>query len=160
MAHPTRSVVEGMNINRISSRCALVFTLGLFLCTSGCKHNPAPKKSTMPVTDVQAPTAKPELRLLVEPREKELQNQIDTMQEQIRILTARTEAMAAFHAIRMGPQWVEKVKAAREEGSRPADRMRYLEAMKTLLARKLEALRDEMKVYEDFQASDPAIPRP
>lgn len=114
----------------------------------------------MPVTDVQAPTAKSALRPLVEPREKELQNQIDGMQEQIRIMTSRTEAMAAFHGIRMNAKWVEKVKAAREEGSRPSDRIRYLEATKTLLTRKLEALRDEMKVYEDFQASDPSIPRP
>jgi hypothetical protein len=149
-----------MNIDKFPSRVVTIVTFVFCLCAAGCKHEPTVKKSSMPVTDVQAPITKPVLRPLVEPREKELQNQIDTMQEQVRTLTARTEAMAAFHAIRMGPKWVEKVKAAREEGSRPAERLRYLEAMKKLLARKLEALRDEMKVYEDFQASDPSIPRP
>ena len=124
---------------------------------AGCKHEP--QISKMPVSDVQQPTAKSALRPLAEPRERELQSQIEGMQEQIRILTARTEALAGFHGVRMGPKWSEKVKAAREEGSRPSDRIRYLEATKTFLGHKLEALRDEMKVYEEFESSDPAIPR-
>jgi hypothetical protein len=148
-----------MNTNRIFSRGALAFPLVLFLwMTSGCKH--APPKNTTPVTETQAPPVKSALRPLVDPREKEAQNQIDSMQEEIRILTARTEALESFHRIRMGPKWIEKVQTAREEASRPAERLRYLEATKALLARRLQGLRAEMKVYEEFQSSDPAIPRP
>jgi hypothetical protein len=148
-----------MNTNMIFSRGALSLTVGLFLWTAaGCKH--APPKNTTPITDTQAPTAKSALRPLVEPREKEIQIQIDSMQDQIRDLMARTEVLFKFHAVRMGPKWMEKVQAAREEASRPADRIRYLEATKALLTRKLQGLRAEMKVYEEFQASDPSIPRP
>ncbi len=148
-----------MNTNWIFSRGALSFALVLFLwMTSGCKHGPP--KNTTPVTDTQAPTAKSALRPLVDPREKEAQDQIDSMQEQIRILTARTEAMEKFHRVRMTPKWIDKVQTAREDASRPAERIRYLEATKALLARRLQGLRAEMKVYEEFQSSDPAIPRP
>jgi hypothetical protein len=96
----------------------------------------------------------------VDPREKELQGQIDLMQEQISALTTRTDALAGFHGGRMPPKWIEKVQAARAEASRPADRVRYLEAVKALLARRLQALRAEMKVYEEYEASDVSIPRP
>ena len=148
-----------MNTNRIFSRGAFFFALGLFLwMTSACKHSPP--KSTTPVSATQAPTVKSALRPLIDPREKDAQNQIDSMQEEIRILTARTEALEKFHRIRMGPKWMDKVQAAREDASRSSERLRYLEATKTLLARQLEALRAEMKVYEEFQSSDPAIPRP
>jgi hypothetical protein len=148
-----------MNTNWILSRRAFSLALGVFLwTTTGCKHEPL--KSKMPVTDVQAPVAKSALRPLAEPRETELQNQIEGMQEQIRTLTARTEALGNFHGLRMGPKWVEQVRTAREGASRPADRVRYLEATKALLARKLQALRAEMKVYEEFESSNPANPRP
>ena len=148
-----------MNTNWIFSRGALSCALCLLLCTTwGCKH--APPKITTPVTETQAPAVTSALRPLVDPREKEAQEQINSMQEQIATLTARTEALARFHGIRMGPKWIEKVQSAREEASRPAERMRYLEATKALLARRLQALRAEMKVYEEFQASDPSIPRP
>lgn len=148
-----------MNMNMIFSRGALSLTLGLFLwTTAGCKH--APPKNTTPVTETQAPTAKSALHPLLDPREKEVQAQIDSMQDQIRDLTTRTEVLSKFHAGRMGPKWMEKVQAAREDATRPADRIRYLEATKTLLARRLQGLRTEMKVYEEFQSSDPSIPRP
>jgi hypothetical protein len=148
-----------MNTNWIFSRAALSFALGLLLwMTSGCKH--APPKNTTPVTETQAPLAKSALRPLMDPRERETQIQIDSMQDQIRDLTTRTEALARFHGVRMGPKWVDKVQAAREEASRPADRIRYLEATKVFLARKLQGLRREMKVYEEFQSSDPSMPRP
>ena len=147
-----------MNTNRIFSRGALSFALGLFLwMTSACKHTPP--KNTTPVTETQAPPVKSALRPLVDSREKEAQDQIDSMQEQIRALTARTEVLSRFHGIRMSPKWIEKVKTAREGASRPSERMRYLEATKALLARRLEALRTELKVYEEYQASDPSIPR-
>ena len=148
-----------MNTNRIYSRGALVLTLGLFLWTMvGCKHSPP--KNTTPVTDVQAPLVRNVSRPSVDSREKEFQQQIDAMQEQVAVLSARTESLARFHGLRMGPKWVEKVQAARDDASRPSERVRYLEATKALLARKLEALRTELKVYEEFQSSDPAIPRP
>jgi hypothetical protein len=147
-----------MNTHWISSRGAFFLTLGLFLWTAtGFKHGPP--KSKMPVPETQAPVVKSVSRPAVDPREKQFQEQIDSMQEQISALTARTDAMARFHGVRMGPKWVEKVQAAREEASRPSERMRYLEATKALLARKLQALRAEMKVYEEFELSDPAIPR-
>jgi TolA-binding protein len=148
-----------MNTNRIFSRGALSCALCLFLwMASGCKHTP-PKNTTL-VTETQAPTVKSVLRPLVDPREKEAQEQIDSMQEQIRTLAARTEVLHRFHRIRMSPKWLDKVQATREEASRPAERMRYLEATRALLARQLQALRAEMKVYQEFEASDPAIPHP
>jgi hypothetical protein len=148
-----------MNTNRLFSRGARFLTLGLFLWMMvGCKHSPP--RSTTPVTETQAPTAKSALRPLIDPRERELQEQIDLMQDQIKALSARTEALARFHGLRMGPKWVAKVQAAREEASRPTERIRYLDATKALLARRVQALRTEMKVYEEFESSDPAIPRP
>jgi len=147
-----------MNTSRILFRGALCLALVLSLwTTAGCRH--ASPKNTTPVSEIQAPIIKTVPRPSVDPREKEFQAQIDSIQEQIRILTARTEALAGFHSVRMGPKWVEKVQAARADASRPAERMRYLEAMKALLARKLQALRAEMKVYEEFESSDPSIPR-
>jgi hypothetical protein len=147
-----------MNINRFLSRHALFLALGLFLwTTAGCKHT-APKNRT-PVTETQAPeTAR--ARSSVDPSEKRFQQQIDLMQDQIRTLTAQTDALARFHGAQMGPKWVDKVQAVRAEASRPSERIRYLEATSALLARKLQSLRAEMKVYQEFEASDPAIPRP
>lgn len=152
-----------MNTNCISSRGTLHLLLGFLLCAIvGCKHSePAPPpKSKVPVTETQAPVAKRVPLPAEDPREKELQGQIDLMQEQTKILTSRTEALAAFHGLRMTPKWIEKVQAARADASRPAERMRYLEATKALLARKLQSLRAEMKVYEEYESSDAAIPRP
>ena len=143
-----------MNTNRILSFSALFLVLNLFLfAISGCQHGKS-------VSKTQAPPTKTAPRLVTDPREKEIQDQINVMQEQIGILTKRTETLAAFHGLQMGPKWVEKVHAARADASHPNERMRYLEATKALLARKLQSLRAEMKVYEEFEASDPAIPRP
>lgn len=147
-----------MNTDRLRLFSAIL--LGpVLLATGGCKHREkgVPKPAT-PVTETQAPVKK------IAPssfdlREKQLQGQIDSMQEQIRVLTARTEALAGFHRVRMGPKWVEKVEKARADASRPSERMRYLEATQALLARKLDALRAEMKVYQEFESSDPSIPR-
>jgi hypothetical protein len=148
-----------MNMNRILSRAARSVALSCLLwAAAGCKH--APARSTMAVTDTQAPVMKSVPRPTENARESEMQRQIDLMQEQISILTARAQTLAAFHQLRMPPKWSEKVQAARADASRHAERMRYLEATKDLLARKLQALRNEIKVYEEFQASDPAIPRP
>jgi hypothetical protein len=147
-----------MNTHSILWRTALSLALGSSLWMSGCKHGPP--KITTPVTDVQAPMIKSVSRPAVDPKEKQFQEQIDLMQEQIRSLAARTEALARSHGVRMGPKWVEKVQAAREEGSPPADRIRYLEATRALLARKLQALRAEIKVYEEFESSAPTVPRP
>ncbi len=147
-----------MNTHRIFLRGALFLPVVFFLWMSaGCKHSPP--RNTRPVTEIQSPVVKRVARPAVDPREKEFQQQIDAMQDQVRALTARTEALGRFHGVRMGPQWVEKVQAAREEASRASERIRYLEATKVLLARKLQSLRAEMKVYEEFEASDPAIPR-
>jgi hypothetical protein len=148
-----------MSINHPSSFNVLLLGLGVsFFAVAGCKHTPP--KNTTPISQPQAPATKTIPRVDVDPREKELQGQIDLMQEQIKILAPRTEALGSFHGTRMGPKWIEKVQAARADASRPSERVRFLEATKTLLARRLGALRTEMKVYEDYQASDPAIPRP
>ena len=133
--------------------------MSLMLCLgTGCHHDPA--RSTLPVSEVQAPAVKAAPRPVADSAEKRLQDQINRMQEQIGTLTARTEALARFHGPRMGPNWIEKVQAAREQASRPAERERYLEATRALLARKLQSLEAELKVYQEFEASDPAIPRP
>ena len=147
-----------MNTNRL----LLCSVLGLILwAVAGCKHREKKvPRPTTPVTETQAPVPRNVSRSSADSRERELQGQIDAMQEQIRALTARTEALAGFHRVRMGPEWVEKVEAARADASRPSERMRYLDATKALLARKLEALRAEMKVYQEFELSDPSIPRP
>lgn len=148
-----------MNSSRVLRHVALFLALGSFPWTfSGCRHGPP--KNTTPISETQAPVAKRTPRPDANPREKEFQAQIDLMQEQIKALAARTEALAQFHGLRMPPKWVEKLQAARADASRPAERMRYLEAAKALLARRLESLRSELKVYEEFQASDPTIPRP
>ena len=149
-----------MNTNRIFSTSARSIVLGLLLsAAAGCRHETEPPKITTPISETQAPLVKRPARA-VDSRERELQLQIENMQEQIKVLTARTEGLAGFHSVRMGPKWDAKVEAARAGASRPDERMRYLEATKALLARKLQALRAEMKVYEDYEASDPAIPRP
>src|SRR5205085_8725362 len=107
-----------MNINRVCTVFAVGITL-LLVSATGCKHGP--KKPTTPVTDTQAPPTKAQLRSLMDQREKKLQDQIDSMQDQIRTLSVRTESLAQFHGARMSPKWVEQVKAARAEASRPAD---------------------------------------
>ena len=149
---------------RVTNSFLTGFLLALGLMSwmaTGCKHTPkAPPKSTTPVPETQAPVIKKITRPAEDPREKELQSQIELMQEQIKLLSARTEALAGFHGLRMPPNWIEKVQAARADASRPSERMRYLEATKALLARKLQALRNEIKVYQEFEASDPAVPRP
>ena len=138
----------------------MALLLGLLLSgAAGCRHEKEPPKITTPVTDTQAPLVKTPARA-VDSRERELQLQIENMQEQIKVLTARTERLAGFHSVRMGPKWDAKLEAARANASRPDERMRYLEATKALLGRKLQALRAEIKVYEEYEASDPAIPRP
>ena len=152
-----------MDTLKIPARGALLLALGLLVWTStGCRHAQAksPAKSTLPISETQAPPAKTVSRPTEDPAEKRLQDQINSMQEQIGPLTARTEAMARFHGVQMGPKWIERVQAARADASRPSERVRYLEATKALLARRLEALRAELKVYQEFESSDPAIPRP
>jgi len=152
-----------MDTLRISARGAQLLALGFLIWTSmGCRHGQpkSPPKSTLPISETQAPPAKTVARPTENSAERRLQDQINSMQEQIGPLTARTETLARFHGVRMGPKWAEKVQAARADASRPAERVRYLEATKALLARRLEALRTELKVYEEFQSSDPSIPRP
>lgn len=149
-----------MNMTRFRSiQTALLLAVGsLLLASPGCQH--APPRNTTPLSETQAPLVADRPRPSEALSEKRLQGQIDMMQEQIGIMSARTDALAKFHGTRMGPKWVEKVQAARAEASRPSERMRYLEATKALLARKLQALQAERKVYEEFELSDPSIPRP
>jgi hypothetical protein len=152
-----------MDTLRTSARGALLLALGLLVWTNaGCRHGKAksPARSSLPISETQAAPAKSVSRPTEDPAEKRLQDQITSMQEQIGPLTERTEAMARFHGAAMGPKWVEKVQAARANASRPSERIRYLEATKALLARRLEALRAELKVYQEFESSDPAIRRP
>lgn len=151
-----------MNTKILFPRHALFLGLALVLSASaGCRHKPqTPAKSTMPVTEVQAPAVTSAPRSTVDPKEKRLQEQINLMQEQLGPMTARTEALARFYGSQMGPNWVGKVQRAREDASSESERLRYLEATKALLARRLNALRAEMKVYEEFAQSDPAVPRP
>lgn len=146
-----------MNTIRIAGRVALIFVLAMFLgAGAGCKSSARP--SAPPVA--KAPPDVVVKKVVTDSREKRLQEQIGLMQEQIGPLTARTEALARFHGSQMGSKWVDKVQAAREDASNLSERLRYLEATKTLLARKLNALRTELKVYEEFELSDPTIPRP
>ena len=149
-----------MNITRFRSiQTALLLAVGsLLLASPGCQH--APPRNTTPLSETQAPLVADRPRSSEALSEKRLQGQIDLMQEQIGIMNARTDALAKFHGTRMGPKWVEKVQAARADASRPSERMRYLEATKALLARKLQALQAERKVYEEFELSDPSVPRP
>ena len=156
-----RRSVDGTRMKMIFrlTQTALLLAAGSFLLAgAGCKH--APPRNTTPLSETQAPLVADRPRPSDVLSEKRLQDQIDLMQEQIGIMSARTDALAKFHGTRMGPKWVEKVQAARADASRPAERMRYLEATKALLARKLQALQAERKVYEEFELSDPAIPRP
>lgn len=143
-----------------SRRLAVPLSVASFLliAAAGCKHDP--QISRTPPSQTQAPILRTAPRLTVTPRERELQVQIDAMQEQLKLFAARTEALWGFYGIRMSPKWAEKVQAARAEASKSSDRVRYLEATKALLSQTLEALRSELKVYEEFQKSDPAIPRP
>lgn len=149
-----------MNLKRFGAmEGALALMAGLVLLAGvGCKHRP-PRSST-PVSETQAPLVASPPRETSGTNERKLQGQIDLMHEQIGIMTERNEALAKFHNTRMGPKWMEKVQAARAGDSRESERMRYLEATKVLLARKLEALHTERKVYEEFELSDPSIPRP
>jgi hypothetical protein len=111
------------------------------------------------VTQTQAPLVASNPRPADDSGERRLQDQIDLMQEQIRILSAQTDSNARILGGQMGPKWIEKVQAARASASRASERMRYLESTKALLARRLESLRMEQKVYEDFQRSEPTAPR-
>ena len=158
---PPRSVVgTRMNITRFRSiqTALLLAVFSLLLAGPGCQH--APSRNTTPLSETQAPLVADRPRPSEALSEKRLQGQIDLMQEQIGLMSARTDALAQFHGTRMGPKWVEKVQAARADASRPSERMRYLEATKALLARKLQALQAERKVYEEFELSDPSVPRP
>ena len=155
-----RSVGPRMNLKRFrATNGALMLAAGLVLMGGvGCKHRPP--RNTTPVSETQAPLVATPPRETTRTSEKKLQGQIDLMHEQIGIMTDRNDALAKFHSTRMGPKWVEKVQAARADASRESERMRYLEATKALLARKLQALQTERKVYEEFELSDPSIPRP
>ena len=136
-----------MNQNAIVSRAALPLALVLLVWTgAGCKHT---SRKTKPAV-VETPTVS---RPVVS-SERRLQDQIDSMREQIGILSARAEAAARIHGSQMSPKWVDKVEAARTSGSNSSERMRFLDASKALLARKLQGLRDELKVYEEFLASE------
>ncbi len=151
-----------MSTKKFFIRPALAFSLALAVFLgAGCRHKPqTPPKSTRPVTDVQVPTVASAPRSTVDPTEKRLQEQINLMQEQLGPLAARTETLARFYGSQMGPKWVGKVQRARADASSQSERLRYLEVTKALLARRLNALRAEMKVYEEFAQSDPAVPRP
>jgi TolA-binding protein len=154
-----RSVTHRMNTKQIACPIALVFTLSLFVGTGiGCKSQP--RKNTTPVVETQAPTVVKPARSTTDPTEKRLQEQINLMQEQLGPLTARVEALSRFHGNQMNQKWSEKVQKARDEASDRSERLRYLEATKALLSRRLQALRTELKVYEEFELSDPTIPRP
>src|SRR5258705_7614479 len=81
-----------MDTLRISARGALLLALGLLVWTStGCRHGQAksPAKSTSPISETQAPPAKTVSRPTEDPAEKRLQGQINSMQEQIGLLTAQ-----------------------------------------------------------------------
>ena len=138
---------------------ALLLAAGLSLLTGAGCQRARPQIPTSPAgPPLQAVTPAPPPEEATS--EKRLQQKIDLMQEQIGLLSTRMDAMAKFHGPQMSPEWAEKVQAARAGASRPAERMRYLEATKALLARKLQALQAERKVYEEFELSDPSIPRP
>lgn len=145
-----------------SLRVAGCLALGLLLLSAvGCKSTPkSPPKNTTPVTDTQAPSVREALRPMTTSEEKRMQDQIDAMQDQIRVLGARTDALATSYGALMSPQWRNKVLDARAGASRESERLRYLEATKALLARRLQSLQAELKVYEAFQLSDPSAPRP
>lgn len=148
-----------MNTKRIAWRTTFILALGLFLeAGAGCKSTP--RKSTQSVADTQAPTVIKAAHPTTDSKEKRLQEQINLMQEQLGPLAARTEALARVHGSQMNQKWFEKVQAAREDASNLSERLRYLEATKALLARRLQALRAELKVYEEFELSDPTIQRP
>ncbi len=107
-----------MNITRFRFlQTALLLAVGsLLLAGPGCQH--APPRNTTPLSETQAPLVADRPRPSEALSEKRLQGQIDLMQEQIGLLSARTDALAQFHGTRMGPKWVEKVQAARADASR------------------------------------------
>lgn len=143
---------------------------GLVLFTTGCASK-APPTAAAPIYNGAAPdyidssparvgaaVSRPATPPL-DPAERRLQSRIETLQEQVRGLALRVESSERTYWGMMSADWQEKVRAARADGSRAAERMRYLEAMETMLARKLRSLQDEMKTYEAYQMSDPLVPR-
>jgi hypothetical protein len=95
----------------------------------------------------------------VEPAERRLQSRIETLQMEVRTLAVRVEASERAYWGMMPADWQEKVRAAKADGTRSSERMRYLEAMETVLSRKLRSLQEEMKTYQAYQMSDPLVPR-
>jgi hypothetical protein len=91
--------------------------------------------------------------------EKRLQLRIETLQEEVRGLSTRVDGSERAYWGAMPPTWQDKVRAAKAEASRPSERIRYLEALEAVLARKLRSLQDELRTYEAYQKSDPLVPK-
>ena len=76
----------------------------------------------------------------------------ETSPTELNLPAPRTEGAA----IQVGTQIFY---AGGSDGTTASERMRYLEALETVLARKLRSLQEEVKTYEAYQMSDPLVPR-
>lgn len=136
---------------------ALAFTLILAaLLVVGCASKPAPAYADpVPTVSLPARATAPS----VSPAERRLQSRIETLQEEVRGLSARVNASEQRYWGMMTSEWQDRVRAAKAKDATSAERTKYLEAMEALLSRKLRSLQDEMKTYEAYQMSDPLVPR-
>jgi len=91
--------------------------------------------------------------------ERRVQSRIESMQEEVRGLSLKVEASERAYWGSMPAEWQQKVRVAKTDGTTASERMRYLEALETVLARKLRSLQEEVKTYEAYQMSDPLVPR-
>jgi len=158
------------NILRFCAGIPALTQILIALATGGCASKAQPKAAA-PIYNGAAPDyidpspartgsaitrpATPPL----DPAERRLQSRIETLQEEVRGLALKVEASERAYWGMMSADWQDRVRAARADGSRASERMRYLEAMETMLSRKMRSLRDEMKTYEAYQMSDPLVPR-
>jgi len=148
-----------MSRSNISRRFRGALALALILAALvvvGCASKPAPAHGD-PVPTVVTPARA--LGATGSPAERRLQSRIETLQEEVRGLSARVNASEQRYWGMMTSEWQDRVRAAKAKDATSAERTRYLEALEDLLARKLRSLQEELKAYEAYQMSDPLVPR-
>jgi hypothetical protein len=144
------------NISHWFHGTALFALIWIAVAPLGCASKPAPAFGG-PVPQAIAPdrASAPS----VPTNEKRFQLKVEMLQEEVTQLTRKVQASEQMYWGMMPAEWQVRVRAAKAEASQSAERIRYLEAMEALLARKLHSLQDEMKTYEAYQMSDPLVPR-
>jgi hypothetical protein len=115
----------------------LIPAVACLLMLGGCAH-PLHRPSIAPAN------------LQLEEELQPIELEIEGMQEEVNILKRGLQKEDEAMGNVMGPEWHERLRAARESAYWGWQYGRDLRATKRILARKLKALKAESKVYRDY----------